>query len=126
MKKFDSFSRMGRLSFVRGLARLPPLSNWNGLNWFWLTDPRASGERKNVGNYCFAMHGEGLDHRSGMRETEERRHFSAVRFRGLRVSDHVGAGKLGSHAALIKTDLFPSQTMRPGEVDGGCPTLAGG
>ena len=64
--------------------------------------------------------------RSGMRETEERRHFSAVRFRGLRVSDHVGAGKLGSHAGLIKTDLFPSQTMRPGKVDGGCLTLAGG
>ena len=122
MKKFDSFSRMGRLSFVRGLARLPPLSNWNGLNWFWLTDPRASGERKNVGwqlLLCNAWGGIGV-------ETGERRHFSAVRFRGLRVSDHVGAGKLGSHAGLIKTDLFPSQTMRPGKVDGGCLTLAGG
>ena len=68
MKKFDSFSRMGRLSFVRGLAAWP-LSNWNGLNWFWLTDPRASGERKNVGNYCFAMHGEGSEWNGGRRRS---------------------------------------------------------
>ena len=43
------------------------------------------------------------------------RHFSAVRFKG---SDHVvGVGKLGSHAELIKTDLFPSQTIGPAKVD---------
>ena len=80
---------MGRLSASGGWLLLLLLSNWNGLNWFWLTSAPRNGRM--LATTALQCMGIGLDWGEWSGDTFRRSDLRAA-------SDHVGAGKLGSHA----------------------------